>query len=93
MSCSTRPSASLPQALNPHLLKCMSRGKLAEARGSGTPLQLVHPRVGEILVFFGLASYITDRPVYALCSREFDGAMSLCCKKAKRWVIRLHCLA
>ena len=44
-----------------------------QARGSDTPLWLVHPGVGEILIFFGLAKYITDRPVYALRSRGFDG--------------------
>lgn len=44
-----------------------------QAGGSGTPLWLVHPGVGEIIVFFGLAKHITDRPVYALRSRGFDG--------------------
>lgn len=44
-----------------------------QARGSGKPLWLVHPGVGEVLIFFGLAKYITDRPVYALRSRGFDG--------------------
>lgn len=44
-----------------------------QARGSGTPLWLVHPGVGEILIFFGLAKHIVDRPVYALRSRGFDG--------------------
>lgn len=44
-----------------------------QSRGSGTPLWLIHPGVGEILIFFGLAKHITDRPVYALRSRGFDG--------------------
>ena len=44
-----------------------------QGRGSGTPLWLVHPGVGEILIFFGLAKHIVDRPVYALRSRGFDG--------------------
>ena len=44
-----------------------------QAGGNGTPLWLVHPGVGEILIFFGLAKHITDRPVYALRSRGFDG--------------------
>ena len=41
--------------------------------GSKTPLWLVHPGVGEILIFLNLVKYITDRPVYALRSRGFDG--------------------
>lgn len=40
--------------------------------GSKTPLWLVHPGVGEILVFLNLAAYITDRPVYALRARGFE---------------------
>ncbi|CAF9931558.1 MAG: hypothetical protein ALECFALPRED_005036 [Alectoria fallacina] len=35
-----------------------------QGRGSGTPLWLVHPGVGEILIFFGLAKHIVDRPRY-----------------------------
>lgn len=41
--------------------------------GSKVPLWLVHPGVGEILIFLNLAKYIRDRPVYALRSRGFDG--------------------
>jgi thioesterase domain-containing protein len=43
------------------------------AGGSKTPLFLIHPGVGEILVFLNLAKYITDRPVYAIRARGFDG--------------------
>lgn len=43
-----------------------------QAGGSKTPLWLVHPGVGEILVFLNLAKYIVDRPVYALRARGFD---------------------
>ena len=35
-------------------------------KGSKTPLWLVHPGVGEVLVYLNLAKFITDRPVYAL---------------------------
>lgn len=39
--------------------------------GSKTPLWLIHPGVGEVLVFLNLAKYIKDRPVYALRARGF----------------------
>lgn len=41
--------------------------------GSKTPLWLIHPGVGEVLIFLKLVKYITDRPVYALRARGFDG--------------------
>lgn len=41
--------------------------------GAKTPLWLVHPGVGEVLVFLGLSQHIKDRPVYALRARGFDG--------------------
>ena len=44
-----------------------------QSQGVKTPLWLVHPGVGEVLVFLHLARYITDRPVYALRARGFDG--------------------
>ncbi|KAE8154393.1 acetyl-CoA synthetase-like protein [Aspergillus avenaceus] len=37
-----------------------------QANGSETPLWLVHPGTGEALVFYELARFFTDRPVYAL---------------------------
>ncbi|KAK2799683.1 putative NRPS-like protein biosynthetic cluster [Onygenales sp. PD_10] len=42
------------------------------ASGDKTPLWLVHPGVGEVLVFLNLAKYITDRPLYALRARGFE---------------------
>ncbi|PYH94685.1 putative non-ribosomal peptide synthase-like protein [Aspergillus ellipticus CBS 707.79] len=42
------------------------------AQGSKSPLWLIHPGVGEILVFLGLAKFITDRPVYAMRARGFN---------------------
>ncbi|OTA89514.1 hypothetical protein M434DRAFT_23340 [Hypoxylon sp. CO27-5] len=44
------------------------------ATGSKTPLWLVHPGVGEVLVFVGLAQHmaIDDRPIYALRARGFE---------------------
>ncbi|CZR64685.1 related to long-chain-fatty-acid CoA ligase FAA2 [Phialocephala subalpina] len=43
-----------------------------QSGGSKTPLFLVHPGVGEVLVFLNLAKYIVDRPIYALRARGFD---------------------
>lgn len=43
-----------------------------QEKGTKTPLWLVHPGVGEILVFFGLASQLTDRPVYAMRAKGFE---------------------
>lgn len=42
--------------------------------GTNTPLWLVHPGVGEVFVFVGLAGHLADdnRPVYALRARGFD---------------------
>ncbi|KFA61393.1 hypothetical protein S40285_03621 [Stachybotrys chlorohalonatus IBT 40285] len=42
--------------------------------GKKTPLWLVHPGVGEVLVFVGLAQQMVgdDRPVYALRARGFE---------------------
>ncbi|KAI0330631.1 acetyl-CoA synthetase-like protein [Cubamyces sp. BRFM 1775] len=42
------------------------------AHGSKPPLFLVHPGVGEVLVFLGLAKVLEDRPVYALRARGFE---------------------
>lgn len=41
-------------------------------KGAKTPLWLVHPGVGEVLVFLNLAKFITDRPVYALRAKGFE---------------------
>ncbi|EDU39705.1 luciferin 4-monooxygenase [Pyrenophora tritici-repentis Pt-1C-BFP] len=41
--------------------------------GNKTPLWLVHPGVGEVLIFIQLARYMTDRPVYGLRARGLDG--------------------
>ncbi|KAI0111775.1 acetyl-CoA synthetase-like protein [Daldinia grandis] len=45
-------------------------------RSSGTkaPLWLIHPGVGEVLVFVGLAQHMSadDRPIYALRARGFE---------------------
>ncbi|EGE83870.1 TdiA protein [Blastomyces dermatitidis ATCC 18188] len=42
------------------------------ASGEKPPLWLVHPGVGEVLVFLNLAKYINDRPLYALRARGFE---------------------
>ncbi|KAL9640460.1 MAG: hypothetical protein Q9164_000279 [Protoblastenia rupestris] len=43
-----------------------------QCSGSKTPLWLIHPGIGEILVFLGLVQYFPDRPVYALRTRGFN---------------------
>lgn len=45
-----------------------------QPNGTKTPLWLIHPGVGEILVFVGLAQHLSDdeRPVYALRARGFE---------------------
>ncbi|PLB46276.1 acetyl-CoA synthetase-like protein [Aspergillus steynii IBT 23096] len=40
--------------------------------GHKTPLWLVHPGVGEVLVFVTLAHHFTDRPVYAFRAKGFN---------------------
>ena len=43
-----------------------------QSQGPKTPLWLIHPGVGEVLVFLGLASHFTDRPIYAMRARGFE---------------------
>lgn len=57
-------SMSGPQEYNPVVT--------LQKQGTKAPLWLVHPSVGEVLVFLNLAKYITDRPVYALRARGFN---------------------
>ena len=40
--------------------------------GFKTPLWLIHPGIGEILVFLGLVQYFPDRPIYGLRARGFN---------------------
>ncbi|KAI4153244.1 MAG: hypothetical protein L6R39_001626 [Caloplaca ligustica] len=40
--------------------------------GTKTPLWLIHPGIGEILVFLGLVQYFPDRPIYGLRARGFN---------------------
>ena len=44
---------------------------ILQSKGRKCPLWLIHPGVGEILVFIPLIKYIKDRPVYALRARGF----------------------
>ncbi|KAF2234653.1 alpha/beta-hydrolase [Viridothelium virens] len=45
---------------------------ILQSRGEKTPLWLIHPGVGEVLVFLGLTAHLTDRPVYAMRARGFE---------------------
>jgi hypothetical protein len=44
-----------------------------QPNGSKTPIFFIHPGVGEVLIFMNLSRYFTDRPIYALRARGFDG--------------------
>ncbi|KAK0371189.1 hypothetical protein CLIM01_11461 [Colletotrichum limetticola] len=46
------------------------------SKGRKTPLWLVHPGVGEILVFMNLMRLIDDRPVYAFRAEGLDSGVS-----------------
>ncbi|OQE23213.1 hypothetical protein PENSTE_c009G09069 [Penicillium steckii] len=43
-----------------------------QSQGEKTPLWLVHPGVGEVLVFLNLAKFLADRKVFALRARGFN---------------------
>ncbi|KAL8920035.1 MAG: hypothetical protein Q9208_006490 [Pyrenodesmia sp. 3 TL-2023] len=43
-----------------------------QPKGIKTPLWLIHPGIGEILVFLGLVQYFPDRPIYGLRARGFN---------------------
>ncbi|KAL8836162.1 MAG: hypothetical protein Q9170_003015 [Blastenia crenularia] len=43
-----------------------------QPNGTKTPLWLIHPGIGEILVFLGLVQYFPDRPIYGLRARGFN---------------------
>lgn len=43
-----------------------------QGNGSKTPLWLIHPGIGEILVFLGLVQFFPDRPIYAFRARGFS---------------------
>ena len=45
-----------------------------QPNGTKTPLWLVHPGVGEVLVFVNLAHRIRDRPVYAFRAKGFNAS-------------------
>ncbi|KAL9619123.1 MAG: hypothetical protein Q9160_006212 [Pyrenula sp. 1 TL-2023] len=43
-----------------------------QPEGPKTPLWLIHPGIGEILVFLRLVQYFRDRPIHALRTRGFN---------------------
>ncbi|TRX91999.1 hypothetical protein FHL15_007096 [Xylaria flabelliformis] len=60
-------SRSLPSLYDPVVV--------LQSKGTKTPLWLVHPGVGEVLIFVGLARQLrdSDRQIYALRARGFEG--------------------
>ncbi|RAL07812.1 thioesterase domain-containing protein [Aspergillus homomorphus CBS 101889] len=65
------PSASLRDLQNP-APQLHNPVVVLHNEGSKTPFWLIHPGVGEVLVFLNLAKYIQDRPVFALRARGFN---------------------
>ncbi|CAF9922048.1 MAG: hypothetical protein GOMPHAMPRED_002476 [Gomphillus americanus] len=43
-----------------------------QPQGTKTPLWLIHPGIGEMLVFLGLVQYFPDRPIYAMRARGLN---------------------
>jgi acyl-CoA synthetase (AMP-forming)/AMP-acid ligase II/thioesterase domain-containing protein len=43
-----------------------------QPNGDKTPLFLLHPGIGEMLVFLGLVQYFPDRPIYAMRARGLN---------------------
>ena len=62
-------SLSKPQALTREVYNPVVT---LQHQGKKTPLWLVHPGVGEVLVFLNLAKRFDDRPVHALRARGFN---------------------
>ncbi|KFZ16996.1 hypothetical protein V501_01955 [Pseudogymnoascus sp. VKM F-4519 (FW-2642)] len=54
-----------------------------QRRGTKKPLSLIHPGMGDVLVFMNLARLFDDRPVYALRARGFDGEKNIVFEVAK----------
>ena len=44
----------------------------SHSQGQKTPLLIIHPGVGEILVFLALIKFLDDRPVHAIRARGFN---------------------
>ena len=74
MTVMSNPTArSLAQAIDTlDTQKPYSAVVTLQPHGAKPPLWLVHPGVGEVLVFFELAKRFDDRPVYALRARGFE---------------------
>ncbi|KAK2750372.1 putative NRPS-like protein biosynthetic cluster [Myotisia sp. PD_48] len=64
-----------------------------QPHGKKTPLWLVHPGVGEVLVFVNLAHNITDRPVYAFRAKGFNAGEGETPFKSLEEVFETYCSA
>lgn len=68
-----RSLASVLDNRNIHNLPAYDPIVTLKSTGSKSPLWLVHPGVGEVLVFIGLAKHMADdRPIHALRARGFE---------------------
>ncbi|KAJ5938063.1 hypothetical protein N7454_004405 [Penicillium verhagenii] len=65
-------ASALDDQQRPHAASEYNPAVTLQAQGDKTPLWLVHPGVGEVLVFLNLAKFLVDRKVYALRARGFN---------------------
>ena len=65
-------ASAMKQIQTPNFESAYSPVVTLQYYGSKTPLWLIHPGTGEILVFLGLAQYFPDRPIHALRPRGFN---------------------
>ncbi|KAL9083278.1 MAG: hypothetical protein Q9165_008584 [Trypethelium subeluteriae] len=62
-------TTALQELQRPHQYNPMV---VLQSEGSKAPLWLIHPGVGEVLIFLALAAQFRDRPIYAIRARGFE---------------------
>ncbi|KAL2123584.1 hypothetical protein VTJ04DRAFT_4039 [Mycothermus thermophilus] len=67
--CIAKKTGAIVEEKKPHVYDPVV---VLQPNGTKTPLWLVHPGVGEVLVFVNLAHRIRDRPVYAFRAKGFN---------------------
>ncbi|KAJ5885892.1 hypothetical protein N7504_011728 [Penicillium tannophilum] len=65
-------ASALEDQQSPHAASEYNPVVPLQTQGEKTPLWLVHPGVGEVLVFLNLAKFLVDRKVFALRARGFN---------------------